>query len=70
MAPGHGDLGALRQKLAALDYREEMDEKSAGLVHRLLGDLLRVTEGFRAQKQVRQQLGAKNKGTEASHEKA
>ena len=33
------DLGALRQRLAALDYRGEIDDKSGELVHRLLGEL-------------------------------
>ena len=45
------DLAALRRKLAALDYPcGDLDERAGPLVQRLLGDLLRVTEGFQAQK--------------------
>ena len=46
------ELGALRRKLTALEYpdADKLEAGSAELVQQLLGDLLRVTEGFRAQR--------------------
>lgn len=46
------ELGALRRKLAALEYPDaaKLEAGSAELVQKLLSDLLRVTEGFRAQR--------------------
>ena len=46
------ELGALRRKLTALEYpdADRLEAGSAELVQKLLGDLLRVTEGFRAQR--------------------
>lgn len=44
------DLSLLRRKLDALCYDDPLDEKSAPLVQQLVDDLIRVTEGYRAQK--------------------
>ena len=44
------DLFLLQRKLEALCYDGTVDESSAGLVQQLVDDLIRVTEGYRAQK--------------------
>lgn len=44
------DLVLLRRKLHALCYDDHLDESSAALVHHLVEDLIRVTEGYRGQK--------------------
>ena len=60
------DLGSLRRKLAALEYpnADKLEGSSAELVQKLLGDLLRVTEGFRAQ---RRDLAAAYQQTDDYH---
>ena len=43
-------MGALRRRLEAMQYQEELDPRSAPLVERLVGDLVHTTEAYRALK--------------------
>ena len=43
-------MGALRRRLEAMQYQEDLDPRSAPLVERLVGDLVHTTEAYRALK--------------------
>ena len=51
---------ALKRRLDALHYSQPLDIQSAGLVERLLNDLVRTTEGFQALKKANDQYKALN----------
>ena len=49
-AAGERRMGALRRRLEAMQYQEDLDPRSAPLVERLVGDLVHTTEAYRALK--------------------